>query len=275
MDLKDRLDGFFKERRIFLHAVLPLSDCIVTDAALLEKEAPGARTAILYVLPYLTGRTEEHNISLYAQSGDYHLLIRKTNGELKDFLQPLLPGASFAGFGDRSPFDERRTFASAGLGVLGDNGLLITKRYGSFVFLGEVTADADPALLGAAKTSSPAGCLHCGACKSACPTHFEDCASGYSQKKGELTGKEKEAVLKTGLVWGCDLCQTVCPLNRNAEASPLPFFYEDRVAVLTKARLDAMSRKELRARAFGWRGRQPLLRNLALFEDAKKEEKKV
>ena len=111
-------------------------------------------------------------------------------------------------------------------------------------------------------------CLHCGACKEACPCHFSDCASGIGQKKGVLTAEEEELVLKTGLVWGCDLCQTRCPLNRSAKRTSVPFFQSDLLVYLDRQTFLGLTKEQFRRRAFAWRGKATILRNLALFEKA-------
>lgn len=98
-----------------------------------------------------------------------------------------------------------------------------------------------------------------------------DCLSAVTQKKGELTPEEAAYIRKYGSAWGCDICQTSCPLVRRAierEAkTPIEFFYRDRISTLTSGTVNAMSDEEFAARAFSWRGRKTILRNLALFEE--------
>ena len=92
---------------------------------------------------------------------------------------------------------------------------------------------------------------------------------GSRTKKGQLTEREKELVKKSGLAWGCDLCQTCCPLNAHIEKTPIPFFYEDRIARLDAEILAGMDKRAFEERAFSWRGWAPLLRNLELFKEQK------
>ena len=85
------------------------------------------------------------------------------------------------------------------------------------------------------------------------------------QKKGELTKEEQALVLKTGLVWGCDLCQLCCPLNKGAEKTAVPFFYEERIEYLDENTLKALQGQAFKERAFAWRGRAVVERNVTLF----------
>lgn len=261
------LSDFLKSEGIDLFSALPFENCRVINPRLLKKADFSPRSALLLVIPYFTGSTAG-NLSLYARSRDYHLYARELSERLLPLLLARYPQNRFALFSDHSPIDERSAAVLAGLGIIGDNGLLITKKYGSFVFLCEVLSDLEPSAFPKANIEQESGgaCLHCGACKKACPCHFEDCASGIGQKKGALTPEEEALVLKTGLVWGCDLCQTSCPLNKRAEKTSIPFFYKERIEYLTPQILEDLQGDAFSARAFAWRGRQPVERNLELFE---------
>ena len=273
MDIREKLGGFFAGEKIERWEVLQMDDCVVINEELLKNSIPNCQCVILYALPYFTGVPGKRNLSLYALSRDYHICLKAVNARLIAFLSDLLPDEHFVGFGDHSPLSERAACARAGLGVRGDNGLLITEEYGSYVFLGEVLTTAAPETLGAKAGGEIGECLHCGACKTACPTGFDGCASYYSQKKGELTDAEREAIRKTGLIWGCDLCQTCCPLNKNVKTTPIDFFREDRIDVLDGETLENMDKKAFRARAFSWHGKAPLRRNIALYEEKNGEKK--
>ena len=97
-----------------------------------------------------------------------------------------------------------------------------------------------------------------------------------TQKKGELSPEEKDLILSHGSAWGCDLCQTSCPHVRRAiksgdALSPVDFFKTDRTPRLTYDRIAAMPDDEFNSRAYAWRGRKTLLRNLALLEGRDEE----
>ena len=97
------------------------------------------------------------------------------------------------------------------------------------------------------------------------------CLSAVTQKKGELTESEKNLILRSGSVWGCDACQNACPHTRRAKekgtiVTPISFFHQDRITELSEAALASMNEKEFKERAFSWRGRDPLLRNLKILK---------
>ena len=123
-------------------------------------------------------------------------------------------------------------------------------------------------------------CISCGACRRACPTgclrgEGESCLSAITQRKGELTEEEAEMMRKFNTVWGCDLCQSSCPHNIKPKVTPLRFFHEDRITRLTRERLDGMSKEEFNARAFAWRGRKTVERNLAILSEKNIEKAKT
>ena len=100
----------------------------------------------------------------------------------------------FAGFADDSPIAEREAAAKAGLGIIGENGLLITEKYSSFVFLGEIITDLkmDTVNLPIKK------CVGCGLCKNVCPANA-------------IVIKDKKAVIDRSLCIRCFCCQEFCP----------------------------------------------------------------
>ena len=227
------------------------------------------KSVIVFLLPYYTGETV--NISRYSASLDYHIIIKEITDKLIRVLKETYPEYNFAGFGDHSPIDERRAALSSGLGILGDNGLIINEKYGSYVFIGEVVTDLPPDVLGAEEPQSLLRCEGCGACKKTCPTgclndYGKECLSAITQKKGELSEAQIALIRKHGTVWGCDACQSVCPHNKNPELTPIDFFYRERIDELTSDILNAMSDEEFKRRAFAWRGRKTVERNLGYFE---------
>ena len=270
------LKEILKNEGIDLFAPLPFEACRVINDRLLQGLGFAPRSVLMLIIPYYTNAAEG-NLSLYARSKDYHLYAKELWERLSPPLASLYPQNRFALFSDHSPIDERHAASLAGLGCIGDHGLLISGEYGSFVFLAAVFSDIDPSLF--PTSALPEGkarrCLHCGACKKVCPCDFEDCASGIGQKKGELTPKEKALVLKTGLLWGCDLCQTACPLNKKVQKTAIPFFYEERIESLTPEILEKLQGDAFQKRAFAWRGRKTVERNMAIFEEVRNPEQKV
>jgi formate hydrogenlyase subunit 6/NADH:ubiquinone oxidoreductase subunit I len=116
----------------------------------------------------------------------------------------------------------------------------------------------------------PSFCPHCGACKKACPmSEGLGCLSMVTQKKGELTPEERDFILRHGSAWGCDICSAVCPYTKKAIAegneTPIEFFRRDRIVHLTSGAVNAMDKAAFRERAFAWRGKKTVLRNLEIF----------
>lgn len=266
---------FFQKKKIDLFSALPLSLCEIRKPYLLEREEISDGTVIMIAVPYFTraARSPDRNLSAYAVCRDYHGFFRVLFDELIPLLRARYPNERFAGFADHSPIAELQAAARAGLGVIGRNGLLITERYSSYVFLGEVITTA-------VLPSAPVPireCVGCGKCRRACP--MEDlggCLSALTQKKGAPPDGLRRAIRQYRTVWGCDICQEVCPYTQRAMESgsifsPIPFFSEETVPCLTTELLDSMSDEEFAARSFAWRGRETVRRNLLLYEEQKPE----
>ena len=264
-------DSFFEKEKIEYFAVLPYSMCRETAPEIMERESFAPKSVIIFLIPYYTGGGK--NISCYATSRDYHIAIKEISSRLIELLSDKFPEAHFRAYGDHSPLDERHAAIAAGLGILGESGLLINEKYGTYVFIADVVTDIEPALLGAKTTPEELRfCHRCQACKKACPTGIlrgesAQCLSFITQKKGELSEEEAALMRKYNTAWGCDVCQSVCPYNKDAKLTPIPFFYEERIDNLSGEILSAMSKEEFKTRAFAWRGRKTLERNLKILEE--------
>ena len=271
----DRIQGLLSECGIELSAPIALQDCTVNRPYLLKRVGIDENgTAVIFAIPYHTPFCEasDRNCSRYAVSRDYHLFIKELSDAILPILEAEYPSARFTLFADHSPIDEREAAARAGLGVIGKNHLLITEKYSSYVFLGELITSATPP-----KTNllpSPRTCEGCGACLAACPLAsgtVAECLSALTQKKGSLNEDERAQIAACGSVWGCDVCQEVCPHTRKALAtgtitSPIPFFHKDPLPRLTYRRIQDMTDDQFAARAYAWRGRDVILRNLSVTE---------
>ena len=219
-----------------------------------------ATVVIVTLFPYrFADDGGPRNLSRYASVPDYHAaagdVLRSACGRLFG----RFPSFSFEPFMDNSPIPEVTAASLAGLGRIGDHGLLIHPRYGSYVFIGSIVTDAPWPI----PDGQISVCPHCGACSAACPGHClsggrldrSRCLSFLTQKKGDLSPEEKRLIRNNGLIWGCDTCQEVCPLNEDAVCEPYPCFREYQPLALP-ADLDNPEGK-----AYGWRGTQILWRN--------------
>ena len=265
--MKELLRKFFEREKIEYYGVLAYSDTKETSPEIMRREDFTPLSVIVFLMPYYTGDGE--NLSSYATSLDYHIALRGVCRRLAEALALEYPDLRARAYGDHSPIDERGAALSLGLGVLGDSGLLINEKYGTYVFIGDLVTDIPPEAFSADPPRQTRFCSHCGACRLACPTGIlrssgEDCLSAITQKKGELTESEKNYIKTSGYIFGCDECQRACPHNFGVPKTPIAFFYRERIPRLTREVLDGMGKEELSRRAFGWRGRKLLERNLEI-----------
>ena len=261
---------FFHKKQICLFSPIPLSECEIRKPYLLEREGISDGTAIMLAVPYFTKAclSPDRNVSAYAVSRDYHEFYGELFGELLPLLREKYPEERFAGFADHSPIAELQAAARAGLGVIGRNGLLITRQYSSYVFLGELVTTAKlPSAVGPIRE-----CIGCGKCRRACPMgEIGDCLSALTQKKGTLTDVEQKHLLRYRSAWGCDICQEVCPhtvaaIQTGSIFTPIPYFRENAIPRLSLSVLDSMDDQTFSQRAYAWRGRDTIRRNLTLLE---------
>ena len=264
------------ERGISVAGAVSLSDCVIKRGYKLERAGLSDfenLTAIIMAVPYLSP-TKCKNLSSYAVSRDYHGYFAQFFDEFLPMLRSKYPNNRFIGFTDDSPIIETDAAAKAGLGVIGENHMLITEKYSSYVFLGEIITDVHADI-------SPSPVLHChgcGACKKACPeSKYGVCLSALTQKKGELSQEEQEAILSHGSVWGCDICQEVCPYTKKAIKAgtiytDIDYFKKELIPILTLEDIDKMSDTEFSQRAYSWRGKAVISRNLTLMENSKKSD---
>ncbi len=219
------------------------------------------KSVVMMIFPYRFPDSPGRNLSRYACVPDYHLVAGRVLEQAAARCEEQFPGYQFVPFVDNSPIPEVKAAALSGLGVIGQNGLLVHPTFGSFVFLGELITDMPLTPTGDAARY----CYGCGNCAAACPGgclpgHDRSlCVSAISQKKGELTEEETRLLQKGGLVWGCDKCQESCPLNRDAIIRPHPCFTD------YTPRFDP-EHPDWDSRAYGWRGKAVPERNARLLK---------
>lgn len=240
----------------------------------LDRLCAGARSIAVVLFPYLV--RDAGTLSLYARGMDYHTVIRDALQPVCDTLQRDFPENQFVVLADSSPIPEVRAAWLSGAGILGSNGLIFDRKYGSFVFIGTVVTD----LACTPTASALERCPDCGACRRSCPAHALQesgqvdeaaCFSALTQSKQPLSEQQAQLLRAHPLIWGCDTCSLCCPLNRNAAETQNPAFRMNRIHSLTAQQLDGLTRKQFLAafpdRAFTWRGPAPLVRNLSLKHD--------
>jgi epoxyqueuosine reductase len=157
-------------------------------------------------------------VAQYAQSADYHRVLAGRLERLADAIRELAPGSKTRGYVDAGPVPERELAQRAGLGWIAKNMMLIHPGIGSFTFIGVVLTDA------ALTPDLPFQGDRCGTCRrclDACPTdafvapHVMDarrCISYLTiEHRGDFTADERSLV--GDWLFGCDVCQDVCPWN--------------------------------------------------------------
>jgi epoxyqueuosine reductase len=200
------------------------------DPTKLVPDAKSVITILYNYYPSTTQQTDAARVSYYAYGKDYHEVIRKKLREFLFELKQQIGEINGRGFVDSAPVLERSWAQHAGLGWIGKNGNLINKQQGSFFFIATLIVDLELAPdLAFAKDY----CGTCTKCIEACPTEAilpnkvingSKCISYYTI---ELKENEMPANANTAnWLFGCDVCQTVCPWNRfsqpNKEAAFQP-----------------------------------------------------
>ena len=207
-----------------------------------ESAMPGIRSVIICALNYNSEQPRSTDvtdsldpdgprgwISRYAWGSDYHDVMReKLDGLLAALRENFDEPFEARVYADTGPVQERIFAKYAGLGWLGKNTLLLNQQLGSWFFLGTIvtTLDLRPTL-GAAEAPPPDLCGSCRRCIDACPTdalvepYIMDARRCISYLTIELRGSIPEALREPmgRHVFGCDICQDVCPWNRRAPAT--------------------------------------------------------
>ena len=257
--------GCMKESGIPISGACRFDKGLILEGVRSVSRLPSSPTIILAGLfPYFAGQGGG-NLSLYSAVADYHTVAGELLQSACRRLKQLFPKNEFVPFVDASPIDEVTAALRCGLGVRGKNGQLITKEYGSLVFIGEIVSDVELE----AEDSAESFCERCGACVAACPTGAlgtegfsrELCRSHFSQKKGSLSEWEQSQIKDGGLAWGCDICTLACPHNKSPALTPVEGFLHSVQNSLTQENLPEL----MKNRAFGWRGEAVLRRNLSLL----------
>lgn len=208
----------------------------------------GAQSILCCAFSYNQGAQGRSSLfSDYAVGDDYHDVLRRRLEPVTAFMQELVPGSQTRICIDSAPLRERYYAARAGLGFIGRNCQLIVPEYGSKVFLAEIlwTAEAD--------YDQPLNmdCGSCDACVRACPGDAldGDCSLDSRRCLSYLTiehrGELPIGTVLPGRIYGCDICQDVCPYNRDAQNEILAEFRpRPALMALTRSDIAAMTQEQ-------------------------------
>ena len=236
-----------------------------------------ARTVVCIGMPYATpplaARPLSGRVSNYAWSSDYHRRMKGILYELSSLIEQSAGEGSTRVVCDTAPLAERAFAARAGLGWVGKHTNLIDPLFGSFVFLGEIVTsvafEPDEALR--------KNCGSCRRCIDVCPTgalrgdytiDATRCISDLTQRTDGIP-REMRALIGTW-VWGCDLCQLICPPTQQAgftSSADNSAISQDAATPLLVRLLRLRSsefRRIFAPTAIGWRGAAVLRRNAAV-----------
>jgi len=222
------------------------------------KILPNAKSVICVALNYFTPVQHSNTpalgkISRYAWGDDYHLVLTKRLEKLSEFIKSEIPGVEGKIYVDTGPMMEKAWAARAGIGWLGKHTNIITRKFGSWVFLGEILIDAQLEY----DTPMLDYCGKCTACIDACPTqaivqpYVLDANKCISYLTIEHRNKlPQEHVLNfQNWIYGCDICQDVCPWNRFQKETEEPAFQPRKENVAPKlTELAEMSQEEFSRR---------------------------
>ena len=243
---------------------------------------PGAQAVLMVALPHAPERRDRPDpqppaahgyVAAYAQAPyDYHRVLAGRIEQLAELARALLPGAEARRFCDTSPLLERAFAEAAGLGFVGKNTLVISPEFGSYVLLGGLVIDRPLPVDAPPELPS---CGTCTRCLDVCPTAAFPAPYELDARRciSYLTIEHKGAYpaeLRAGVgthVFGCDLCQAVCPWNKfappsDAELAPEAVRVDPNLLALTE-RLRASFKGLAKATPWERTGKRGFLRNLA------------
>lgn len=231
------------------------------------------KTIISIAFPYYhEDSCEKHNgFSIYTKRGDYHRVVKGYLDKICNYLNSL--GWEAVSFVDSNYLPERYIAYLAGVGFIGRNNMIITEKYGSYVFLGEIITNA-PIECNEVRSFQDISkfyeCNQCDICIRECPTKSINksrvnpniCLSYITQKKDI---NDKEIKLLKGNVFGCDFCQLKCPYNQSVKINVLEEFktleYMNDETYIYANMDNKIFKEKIAKTSCGWRGKNVIRRN--------------
>jgi epoxyqueuosine reductase len=195
----------------------------------------------------------------FALDTDYHQVMREKMEELVK----TLPVKHYKIYVDNGPMDDRLIAELAGIGFRGNNDLIITPGRGSYQLLGEILVDIELPVTGKPLKVS---CGTCTKCIDACPTKalpgnvYEKCLVGYMQQK-RVYSDEIYACFQT--IYGCDICQSVCPFNTKVGTKEQYTYGNLKVEDILSATQESFD--QFKDTAFHWLGLERMQRNAIVY----------
>ncbi|MGL5693649.1 MAG: tRNA epoxyqueuosine(34) reductase QueG [Peptostreptococcaceae bacterium] len=233
-----------------------------------------AKSIIVCAFPYYIGEYKNTNLSKYCYGKDYHIVAKEYLQKICDYLSDEVNNFEYKIFADNGPLVDRHLAYLSGIGYFGINNNIITDEYGSYIFIGYIVNNyefhADEPL--------PKNCIKCNNCVKYCPGNAilgnyelnpKRCLSYITQKKEDLTEEEQNMLNDNKKIFGCDVCQDICPHNKNISKTNISEFIENLIIKLDYEEIDSISNKEFKRRygdrAFSWRGKKIIKRNMEII----------
>ncbi|MGF3115190.1 tRNA epoxyqueuosine(34) reductase QueG [Facklamia sp. P12937] len=273
----DHLEESLREQKAKGHTT-GFEHPIIEERIYPEKIFEGAQSIISIALAYPSNfrkepaSNKEERRGSFARASwgeDYHHILSERMQRVIDLIQAEIPDARFKPMVDTGELIDVVVAERAGLGFIGRNGLLVTKEFGSYVYLGEIITNI-PFMPDQRVTY---GCGDCYRCVTACPTqalfgdgkmNAQKCLSYQTQTKGHLAEDYRRKM--THVIYGCDICQISCPYNKGIDFHHHPEMepIQDEVKPILKNMLSLSNRafkRQFGHLAGSWRGKKPLQRN--------------
>lgn len=257
---------------------------MIRDFCTPSRSLPGAKSIVCTATAYFSD-DEAHDpnapglrgaVSRYAWGADYHRTVGKRMRRLADFIRGEFPGTDCLACVDTGPLVDRAAAVRSGIGWFGKSGNVLTREFGSWVFLAELitTLELEP------DVPLQKNCGECAVCIERCPTSAigadgaidaRRCISDLTQSKRPIPREFRKFI--GNRIWGCDDCQTVCPVNHRKEGAVSPGGEEFRPLAHIGTSVDlpsvlrmtkAQFRRWFGPTAMAWRGKAVLQRNAAV-----------
>lgn len=270
----DELEGFYKKRKA-LNLENEFEEKNIDLRIEGQKWFEGGKTIVSIAFPYLSVKEDcraDNGFSIYTRGIDYHNVLNKYLKQMINIIEK--HGGKAKAFVDSNTLPERYLAYISGVGFIGKNNMIITKEYGSYVFLGEIITDLkfyEDDKRSFKEIDLFKECGECNICHDECPTkainkfkkNCNICLSYITQKK-EL--EEWEIKKLDGRIFGCDSCQLKCPYNNQKKLSSIREFDSfdfmndsDEEFILTMG--NAEFKNSFKLTSCGWRGKNVLKRN--------------
>lgn len=272
---RDFLSGFEEknmEKRINPYLTLEEAETIIVIGIsyyVAEKDVEYIKNAEIY-----------GNISRSSWGRDYHSVLKEKMKNLSAYIERETKNFRFKYFVDTGPLVDRYLAYKAGIGWYGKNNCIISKDYGSWIFIGYIICNLKLEINDIERTS----CQSCNKCIKGCPTgalmenyqyNSKLCISYLTQTKEDIDYRLREKMGNS--LYGCDICQLVCPYNLYVKSGQRDFIPHRDSHNPHLLELLKLSNKEFKKKfghtALGWRGNKIIKRNalIALGNSSKRE----